>query len=290
MNNPSAPIQHLILDVDGVITGSLDNINTPFPHGDIASALRQIEAGGVSVTFCTGKPLFALREVIESVNIGGIHIADSGAQIFDLDKDAQIDTTPLDKTLARRLIETFTQANVYLEFYDSLDYYIRTSDRSALTEGHARILARSPKEITDPGALLEKGTLIKLVPVASGDDEKQKIEQLLADYAGQLHLYWGIHPNLPTVHFAVLTSPQASKRTAVEQLFTKAKINPQTTLAIGDSSGDWPFIDLCGFQAAMGNSDQNLLNKVSNSNKPHYIGGDVDENGLISILTHFGLM
>jgi len=290
MSSLPSPIHHVVLDVDGVITGSLDNVNTPFPHPAIASALHRVEGGRVGVSFCTGKPLFALHELIESVGIGGIHIADGGAQIFDVDKGEPVTSTPLDRTLARKLVKTFRQAGIYLEFYDSQDYYILSTDRSTLTDSHARTLNRFPKTIADPGAFLQQDKLIKLVPVAHSEKEKQKIGQLLTPFAEQLHLYWGIHPNLPAVHFAVLTSPRASKRAAVEQLFAKAKINPKTTLGIGDSSGDWPFIDLCGHQAALGNSDAELLEHIANSTKPHFVGDNVDQNGLLGVLSHFGVL
>lgn len=62
----------------------------------------------------------------------------------------------------------------------------------------------------------------------------------------------------------------------------------ENILAVGDSTNDWQFIDLCGYGAAMGNASEKLKDFVKTKQDGHfYIGGNVDENGIIEILNYF---
>ena len=59
-------------------------------------------------------------------------------------------------------------------------------------------------------------------------------------------------------------------------------------LAVGDSTSDWQFIELCGYGAAMGNASDQLKKLVKTKQEAHfYIGGNVDKNGIIEILNYF---
>jgi len=62
----------------------------------------------------------------------------------------------------------------------------------------------------------------------------------------------------------------------------------ENILAVGDSTSDWQFIELCGYAGAMGNASNELKRLVSTKDEGHYyIGNSVDENGIIDILNYF---
>lgn len=53
---------------------------------------------------------------------------------------------------------------------------------------------------------------------------------------------------------------------------------------------DWEFIELCGYKATLANANDDLK-QMFDFNDPHqYIGGHVDDDGVIDILKHFWLI
>ena len=79
-----------------------------------------------------------------------------------------------------------------------------------------------------------------------------------------------------------------SKKQGAIEISNNINVPLENILAVGDSTSDWQFIELCGYGAAMGNASEKLKEYVRTKPKGHfYIGGDVDENGIIEILDYF---
>ena len=78
-----------------------------------------------------------------------------------------------------------------------------------------------------------------------------------------------------------------SKKQATLNVLSHLNIDPIDVLSVGDSTSDWKFMELCGFVATLENG-QDPLKKLVNDKKG-FIGGHVDQNGLLEILDHFTL-
>ena len=79
-----------------------------------------------------------------------------------------------------------------------------------------------------------------------------------------------------------------SKKQAADEISHKYGVKHEEMLGVGDSTSDWQFMEMCGYVGAMGNADDQLKNLISS--KPvgqYFVGGSVNENGVLGILDFF---
>ncbi len=62
-------IQGIILDVDGVIVGEKIGFNSPNPHIDVISKLKELRNKGISISLCTAKPHFSIGTIIKDAGL-----------------------------------------------------------------------------------------------------------------------------------------------------------------------------------------------------------------------------
>jgi hydroxymethylpyrimidine pyrophosphatase-like HAD family hydrolase len=87
------------------------------------------------------------------------------------------------------------------------------------------------------------------------------------------------------------TNPLATKRTGIEKISTLTSLALSETLAVGDSTNDWTFMELCGYVATLGNGTPELKELVKNKeNGNGYITKKtVNQDGILDIFDHFGV-
>lgn len=282
-------LSHLLLDVDGVIVGSKPGHNSPTPNEKVCNALREVRERGVTVSFCTGKPLFSLRKVIDRVGVGGVHISDGGAQVYDANMHKLIASHTMAESLLLRLLEAYHRIKAHLEFYTPERYTIRWQDVSTASDQHWKALDFGPQVIDNAADFIRAEPIVKLVVVASDASEKPAIEKIYQPFAEEAHLYWGIHPSILPLEFAVLTNIEVSKKNAAVELEKSFSGSFESTLGAGDGTDDWEFMQLCKYKVALGNATDELKQLVA-ADRNGFITPDVDEDGMIDALRHFKLV
>src|SRR5690606_16104881 len=85
-------------------------------------------------------------------------------------------------------------------------------------------------------------------------------------------------PGMPGTLFVSITREGVSKGSAVRQLAEAMKVPLSSVLAIGDSEGDAPMLDLVGYPVVMGNAPESLRQRYPN------VAGLVDECGVVPAL------
>ena len=126
------------------------------------------------------------------------------------------------------------------------------------------------------------------MPIALDEEDQIRVTRLFEELNTGLTLSWGIHPIANPLKFGIITAPGISKKNGALEISKNMNIPLKNILAVGDSTSDWQFIELCGYGAAMGNASEKLKELVKTKGKGHfYIGGNVDENGIIEILNYF---
>src|SRR5579859_7815546 len=83
MSPPMYFLKAIILDVDGVLSGSKQGINYPNPHTEVIDALRKICESGIPIILCTGNYYYAKLPIIQSAQLHNPHITDNGALIVN---------------------------------------------------------------------------------------------------------------------------------------------------------------------------------------------------------------
>ncbi len=284
-----ADIKGIILDVDGVIVGEKIGFNSPWPHSDVINKLKEIRNKGISISLCTAKPHFSIGKIIKDAGLDNYHIADGGAVIINPVTSKIVKQHIIDKEKVKRILKMYIDNNVYTEIYTVDNYYIQKSQENFITPKHTHILQHSPIMLNDIVRESETLQVTKIMPIALDDNaDKTRITNLFEDLNTGLTLSWGIHPVANPLRFGIITAPNISKKQGAIEISKNMNVPLENILAVGDSTSDWQFIELCGYGAAMGNATQQLKELVSNKPKGQfYIGGDVDNNGIIEVLDYF---
>ena len=118
-------IRGIITDIDGVIIGDKIGYNSPFPHPDVTSRIKQIHASGIPVTLCTGKPHYAVEKIITDCALNTPHITDGGAIIIDPITNTIIQKHVIEKSLVMKVVSAYLNATMYTEIYTQHGYYIQ---------------------------------------------------------------------------------------------------------------------------------------------------------------------
>lgn len=133
-----------------------------------------------------------------------------------------------------------------------------------------------------------KYDVTKIMPIALNEEDQNRVTNLFEGMNTGLTLSWGIHPVANPLKFGIITATGISKKQGAIEIANNMNVPLENILAVGDSTSDWQFIELCGYGAAMGNTSRKLKEYVKTKQEGHsYIGGDVDENGIIEILNYF---
>jgi HAD superfamily hydrolase (TIGR01484 family) len=284
-------IRGVILDVDGVIIGEKIGFNSPSPHPDVISALKKIRSRGISITLCTAKPHFAIRDIIESAGLNNLHITDGGGVIIDPIDKVVLRANFIDPISAMNVLETYLKNQVYTEFYTIDDYYVQENSVSDITKRHTHILQRKPKVVKSLTDSSMNKKITKIMPIAKDEADKQRLTMLFKPFENDLVLSWGVHPVALPSQFGIITAKGISKKNAWEEIIKSEKISFDEVLGVGDSTSDWQFIQLCGYACAMGNASKELKELVQSKGRGYsYAAPTVDENGIIDVFRHFGLI
>ncbi len=277
----------IVLDVDGVIIGEKKGINTPHPHQDVLNKLKQVRESGIPIILCTAKPAFAISYEIENANLDNPHIADGGALLVD-NHGKVYEQFSLEKNLAKQIVKTLIDNNIYTEVYTSSDYIIEKSQVSDITDKHAFVLQRKPVIVESLEKFCDENVITKIIFVVADESFKSFGEKVFEPFKNNSTMVWAVHPPILPLQFGIITSLGISKPKGLEDIAKILGTNLENMLAVGDSTSDWKFMKLCGYVGAMGNATSELkeLSK-SKGNGKFMIGKTVDENGVIDIIDWF---
>lgn len=283
-------IRGIILDVDGVIVGSKKGYNWPMPHPDVIAALKNLRQQGIIISLCTGKGTFAIKDIVEAAHLDNLHIGDGGAVVMDFLNNVVIDKHVIAGDKAGQVVSMLLRRGAYVEIYTVDGYYVQKDAVGRITTQHNAILGREPIIVGSLGGVVNSHEVVKVMPVAKDENEKQEIITSFLPFTDTLSLQWGIHPTALPLQFGIITAQNISKKHAALTIAKHTGIPLEQTLGVGDGMTDWNFIEPCGFAGVMGNASEDLKRvAVTKGEGSYHIGPSVDENGLLEILEHFRL-
>ena len=284
-------IKGIILDIEGVIVGEKIGFNSPSPHPDVISALKQIKSKGIPISLCTAKPHFAIKDIIENAELDNLHITDGGGVIIDPIDNVILKSNIIDSDIAIKILETYISNNVYTEFYTVDDYFIQKNEECDITKQHTHVLQQEPKILESIIDSAKSNKLTKIMPIAKNQEDKKRLIELFKPFENDLVLSWGIHPIALPLQFGIITAKGISKKSAAKEIMKNSNISFENVLSVGDSTSDWQFIQLSKFGGAMGNASDELKKLVISKGEDFScIGPSVDENGILEIFKKFNLL
>ena len=129
-------IKGIILDVDGVIVGEKIGYNSPNPHIDVISKLKEIRDKGIPISLCTAKPHFSIGTIIKEAGLNNYHIADGGSVIINPINNKIVKKHIIDKNAVKEVLTMFIKNNIYTEFYTVDNYFIQKNQECDITPKH----------------------------------------------------------------------------------------------------------------------------------------------------------
>ena len=89
--------------------------------------------------------------------------------------------------------------------------------------------------------------------------------------------------------FGVITAHGVSKKHGAEEIIEKLGISFDEVLGIGDSKGDFTFLEPCGYNGVVGDNKE-LQELVAKKDKNKiFFAPSVEENGILEVFEHFEL-
>lgn len=284
-------IKGIILDIDGVIVGEKIGFNSPSPHPKVISALKKIKSKGIFISLCTAKPHFAIRDMIKSAKLDNLHITDGGAVIIDSIDNIILKAHIINSAIAIKVLDAYLKNSIYTEFYTVESYFIQDNQASDITEKHTHVLQQKPYIVESLVEVAKRDEITKIIIIAKDEKDKMRLAKLFKPFENNLVLSWGVHPVALPLQFGIITAKGISKKNAAEEIVKSANISFDEILGVGDSTGDWQFIQLCKYAGALENASDELKELVmSKGNNYSFIGPTVDKNGVIDIFEKFKLI
>lgn len=280
-------IQALVLDIDGVLIGEKIGYNTPEPHPEVINRLTTIRKKDIPIILCTAKPHFSIEKIIRSANLTNPHITYAGGVIIDLLQHNILASHPMPKPLVTNILSVCVSQGFYTEVYTMDDYYILKSQQNDLTRVHTHILQHEPILVDSFDDIATSHDVYKITPIVLNESGIDVVNESLKPFKSDIENTWSIHPIANPHQFSNISAKGISKRQAVTTVLTRLGIDPKNALSVGDSTSDWKFMELTGFVATLANGQDPLKQFVAD--KQGFIGGHVDENGILGILDHFSL-
>lgn len=282
-------VKAVVLDIDGVIIGNLPGVNFPYPSKKVSDILHKIHLGGIPVSFLTGKTTFAAKKNISKLGIDNPHIADGGAVIFNPIQGNIIRKEILKKDEIRKLLNKFN-ANYYLNLFTTENYYMLNHNKNEYSNIYAKFIGKDPVIVNDFEDLINKEEISKINISSFDVKQKNEIDEILKSIKDIVNYSWSRGPNTGNVETAVVTSKNASKKQGVKYLADYLKVDMENVLGVGDTIHDWDFIEICGYKGVMGNGTEELKEKLDKTDQRHFIGGHINEDGIIDIFKKFNLI
>ena len=239
----------VILDLDGTVIGSSRKV-----EGCVEDAVDRVLDAGIRLAVCTGRPGFgvALR-VAARIGPTNPHIFQNGAQIAYPDGEI-LQVSALRETDARALIDQARNNGFVLELYSPSALFVERS--TAISEAHARMIGVTAV-VRDLHDVAAKEPVVRAQWVVT-DAQIAAVMELKLDGTEQSH---ATSPGLPGAHFVSITRDGVSKGSAVQQLAEAMRVPLERIMAVGDSVGDLPMLDIVGRPIAMANAERELLDR-----------------------------
>lgn len=256
----------VVLDIDGTVIGSSGQVQPC-----VQEAVEKVRAAGVRIAVCTGRPGIGIaHRIAQRFGPNNAHIFQSGAHIAYPDGET-LRVSALKEATTRALIERARSLGAVLELYTPTNMFVER--KSDLGEGHQKMLGISAivRDLTD---VAENEPVVRAQWVVADDK--------LADVMGMdlpgAQLSHATSPALAKAHFVSVTQAGVSKGSALRELCESMKVKRENVMAVGDSDGDLPMLEVVGHPVVMGNAHPELVSRFER------VVGDVDDCGVVEAL------
>lgn len=283
-------IKAIVLDVDGVVVGPRSD-QYPHPTRRLSALLQDIERRGISVSLLSGKTSFIIGETIKHIGLGGLHVADSGAVVFDAMNDTCVFENTITPRALQSVIQAFAHTDINLHAFSRREYVQLRPFDPEFNKRYINLIGRPPSEVS-LAAFISRHATLKLNIYAFNAAQKKQIDEILSQFSEKdFHINpWSLNPGVAGISIRNVTASGVSKYSGFTKLLEHRGVSAHEVLGVGDTLHDWDFIEHCGYKGVMSNATDELKEKYNLEAPNQHMGGHVDDDGLIDIFSYFKLI
>ncbi len=256
----------VILDLDGTVIGA-EGQALPCVW---TAAERYTTAGG-KIAVCTGRPgLGVALRVAQRLGPNMPHIFQSGAHILHPNGQTA-KASALKEAAARALLAFARKRGFVLEIYTPSSLYVER--KTSMSEAHARMIGVTAL-VRDLEDVITNEPVVRAQWVVT----REEVPEVVAFKVPGVQVSAATSPALPEAAFVSVTGEGVSKASATRDLAELLKIPLSRIMAVGDSVGDVPMLDVVGYPMVMANASADLLERYDQ------VAGDVEDCGVVVAL------
>lgn len=267
----SAEIRLLVLDIDGTIAGTSNQIREP-----VRRAIQAVQQQGVQVAIATGRMYQSSIRFHQSLQLELPLLAYQGAWIGEPKTGKMIQHWPVEIATAYQLLDYFEQPELRsllsVHFYIDDQLYVR--ELTPETQLYAERSQVQPIAVGDLRSVLDRAP----TKILALSDDGDVIEQLWGTLR-QRYTPAELYLTKSVATFFEATNPAVNKGAAVRYLAeTLLGLQAENVMAIGDNFNDLEMIQYAGVGIAMGNAPD-MVKAVA-----QWVAPDVESDGVAAAL------
>ena len=269
----TAQIKLLIVDIDGTIAGSSNQVSSRVKH-----AIEAAQAQGVRVGIATGRMYKSALRFHHEIGADLPLIAYQGAWIQDPATGVTHRHLPVPIEIAQELIDYFEQSHLR----DKLSIHVYRDDCLYVREINPDTEAYVGRSGVEVIAAPDLRTVLTERPtkILAMSEDIALIQSLLTELR-QRYTPADLHVTTSVPIFLETTQAGVNKGNAIDYLVKLLGIKAENVLAIGDNYNDVEMLAYAGIGVAMGNAPEDVQS-LGDWVAPH-----VDEDGVAVAIEKF---
>ncbi len=257
-------------DIDGTVLPAAHQV-TP----GVRAAIELLHANSVKVAIASGRPSFAISELVETLGVNAPCSLFAGALIYNpLTRERHFEVRLSEEAIAK-LIDYGRNAELYLELYTS-EKYVVEQRRADFAEIHHTYLKVFSEVAPFDRALLDQGIIkgVIVLPKERCAEHVKALQELLPDCI----VAAGFGAAHKEIMFINIISSAASRDITFQKLIELQGIRADQVISFGDSDSDKEFVKAAGIGIALENASPGLKAVAD------FVTTSVEEDGVAKVI------
>ena len=262
-------IQAVFFDIDGTLTSFVTHV---VPDSTI-DALKRLQAKGIKVIICTGRAPSHMGVVLDTIPVAFDGIVGLNGQ-YCVSGGEVLDAHPIAPGDVAKVVAWLdAHPDVAANFGES-DYVYFNQVTDAMRATWAKLGKTAPKVfVDDPHERAATHPVYQISPFIDQGQERE----LVARCPGITGVRW--HPD-----FVDIIPADGGKPRGIRCFMERFGWAREQTMAFGDGGNDTAMLRFAGIGVAMGNATEEPKRAAD------YVTDDVDHDGVLNALRHFGVL
>ena len=259
----------VFLDLDGTLLTDDKKVSE-----ENKKAIKYVQSKGGIACICSGRQKDAVKAYKEMAGCDKYIICSNGTQIYDCEKDEELFSCNLERSICNTLANYVIENNFYIRIETSYCRYVNSKDYFVKYE----IILDSNEELFE---IINKNNILQVTIGTKTEEDMKKVIEFIENLRRTDIKIENVYP--PDEHAAKawsanIINKNASKGNAIHGLCKYLKIDIEDVIAMGDDSNDISMMKTVGLGVAMGNAGDDVKKYAKEIAKTNM------ENGVAEIL------